>query len=132
MKNKHIGELKIFHEKSLFNYKEDVNDLILDRVYELTLYFKNYSIDIHEVDVELMNNGDIKIDCCFYNDLLLDAYKNKNKIFLIEEKGCLVNPKDHSKMLNYIRTYKKYKMKSVSGGSEYNKHWVYTLKPCLF
>lgn len=132
MKDKHIVELKIFHANTLNRYKEDMNNLIFDKTTELTLYVNGRTIDIHEFYIELLDDGCIKIDCCFYNDGLFDFYKNKNKIHKMEEKGFFVNYNNVTELLPYIRMYKNYKIKSVSGGSKCDESWTYILKPCWF
>ena len=98
----------------------------------MTFNFKKYSIDVHESIVKLRADGTIEIECCFYNDKLFNAYKNKDKIMILEVKGILVNIKDVSKMFPFLQTYKKYKFVSAQGSFECDdKHWIYILKPCL-
>ena len=132
MNNKHIGELKIVHEGSLINYRDSTDDLIFERINELTLNFKKYSIDVHESTIKLQEDGTLKIECWFYNDKLFNAYKHKDKILTLEVKGILVDVKDKSKIFPYSQTYKKYKFISVQGSFEYDGHWVYILRPYLF
>ena len=62
MKNKHISELKVFHTNTLMNYKDSLEKFVFDRITELTINFKNYSIDINECYIELLENGYLKID----------------------------------------------------------------------
>lgn len=132
MKNRHIGELKIANEGNLMNYKGSTDNLIFDRINELTFNFKKYSIDVHECIVKLQADGTIRIECCLYDNKLFNSYKNKDKIMILEVKGILVNIKDVSKMFPFLKTYKKYKFVSVQGSFECDdKHWIYILKPCL-
>lgn len=132
MKNRHIGELKVVHENSLMNYSGSIDDLIFERVTELTFNFKKYPIDVHESIVKLRADGTIEIECCFYNDKLFTAYKHKDKILTLEVKGTLVDAKNNSKILPYLQTYKKYKFVSMQGSFDVDNNWVYILKPCLF
>ena len=97
MKNRHIDELKIVNEYSLMNYKGSTDDLILERTNELTFNFKKYSIDVHESVIKLQEDGTLKIECCFYNDKLFNAYKHKDKILTLEVKGVLVDVKKQIK-----------------------------------
>lgn len=131
MKDRHIGDLKIISEGSFMNYNGSTNDLIFDRTNELTFNFKKYSIDVHESTVTLQADKTIKIECWFYNDKLFTAYKNRDKLMTLEIKGTLINAKNSSKIFPCLQTYKKYRIVSVQGSFECDKHWVYILKPCL-
>lgn len=102
MKNRHIGELKVVHENSLMNYSGSIDDLIFERVTELTFNFKKYSIDVHESIVKLRADGTIEIECCFYNDKLFTAYKHKDKILTLEVKGTLVDAKKTIQRYSHI------------------------------
>lgn len=86
MKNRHIGELKIANEGNLMNYKGSTDNLIFDRINELTFNFKKYSIDVHECIVKLQADGTIRIECCLYDNKLFNSYKNKDKIMILEVK----------------------------------------------
>lgn len=131
MKNRHIGNFRLFNEDFLVSYKGNVDEVIFERITELTIYFKKYSINIYECCIHITNSGNIKIKCYSYAPKLFDAFKSNDKILMIEEKGNAVDPKNCSELLRYMRIYKKYKIISVSGGSSTEDIWTYTLKPCL-
>lgn len=132
MKNKHIGELKVFHEDVPMRYQSQLNMAVMANRMEFSFNLKNCHIDIPALscDFSLNKKGYLKIVAPFYSETLFTAYLNKSKILSIEEKGKLIDTeKSYSDFISYVRVYKNYKIKSISMNEE--KGWTYIFKPCF-